>query len=153
MTSPCRELEIWGKPKERGERYGALARREIRAGVGHYLAQMGLEQATTGYWSSPFDYGQQALLYVPKDMPEPNSAGYAASVAAAALPVIQASQGRAFVLCTSLRAMREVHALLKDAFASNGMEYPLLMQGDSARTEWPKCLSVAVWENVPSGPR
>ena len=62
-------------------------------------------------------------------------AGYAASVAAAALPVIQASQGRAFVLCTSLRAMREVHALLKDAFSTSGMEYPLLLQGDSARTE------------------
>jgi ATP-dependent DNA helicase DinG len=107
----------------------------VKSDFSHYLAQMGLEQAETGYWSSPFDYGQQALLYVPKDMPEPNSAGYAASVAAAALPVIQASQGRAFVLCTSLRAMREVHALLKDAFSSSGMEYPLLMQGDSARTE------------------
>lgn len=107
----------------------------VKSDFSHYLAQMGLEQADTGYWSSPFDYGQQALLYVPKEMPEPNSPGYTASVAAAALPVIQASQGRAFVLCTSLRAMREVHALLKDAFSSKGMEYPLLLQGDSARNE------------------
>ncbi len=96
---------------------------------------MGLEQATTGYWNSPFDYDQQALLYVPQGMPEPNSSIYTASVAAAALPVIQASGGRAFVLCTSLRAMREVHSLLKDAFETNGLEYPLLMQGDSSRTE------------------
>ena len=107
----------------------------VRNDFSHYLAQMGLEQAATGYWSSPFDYGQQALLYVPKDMPEPNSSGYTASVAAVALSVIQASQGRAFVLCTSLRAMREVHALLKDAFSTNGMEYPLLIQGESSRTE------------------
>jgi ATP-dependent DNA helicase DinG len=49
--------------------------------------------------------------------------------------VIQASQGRAFVLCTSLRAMREIHALLKEAFEQNGIEYPLLMQGESSRTE------------------
>ncbi|MDZ4097440.1 MAG: ATP-dependent DNA helicase [Methylophilaceae bacterium] len=107
----------------------------VRNDFSHYLAQMGLEQATTGYWSSPFDYDQQALLYVPQDMPEPNSSAYTAAVAAVSLPVIQASQGRAFVLCTSLRAMREVHALLKDAFSSNGMEYPLLIQGESSRTE------------------
>ncbi len=107
----------------------------VRNDFSHYLAQMGLEQATTGYWSSPFDYDQQALLYVPQGMPEPNSSAYTAAVAAIALPVIQASQGRAFVLCTSLRAMREVHALLKDAFSSNGMEYPLLIQGESSRTE------------------
>ncbi|PKO25352.1 MAG: helicase, partial [Betaproteobacteria bacterium HGW-Betaproteobacteria-8] len=107
----------------------------VRNDFSHYLAQMGLEQASTGYWSSPFDYDRQALLYVPQDMPEPNSGAYTAAVAAAALPVIQASRGRAFVLCTSLRAMREVHALLKDAFSSNGMEYPLLIQGESSRTE------------------
>ena len=107
----------------------------VKSDFSHYLAQMGLEQATTGYWNSPFDFAQQALLYVPQNMPVPNSAGYTASVAAAAMPVILASRGRAFVLCTSLRAMREVHALLKDAFKTNGMEYPLLLQGESSRSE------------------
>lgn len=107
----------------------------VRNDFSHYLAQMGLDKAETGCWSSPFDYGEQALLYVPEGMPEPNSSAYTAAVAAAALPVIQASRGRAFVLCTSLRAMREVHALLKDAFAENGMDYPLLMQGGSSRME------------------
>ncbi|ACT51542.1 ATP-dependent DNA helicase [Methylovorus glucosotrophus] len=107
----------------------------VKSDFSHYLGQMGLQEATTGYWNSPFDYGQQALLYVPNGMPEPNSPGYSAAVAAAALPVIRASRGRAFVLSTSLRAMREIHALLKDAFSSEGMEYPLLMQGESARTE------------------
>lgn len=107
----------------------------VRNDFSHYLSQMGLEKATTGYWSSPFDYDHQALLYVPQGMPEPNSSAYTAAVAAVALPVIQASQGRAFVLCTSLRAMREVHALLKEAFSSHGMEYPLLIQGESSRTE------------------
>lgn len=107
----------------------------IKNDFSHYLTQMGLEQATTVCWDSPFDYDLQALLYVPEQMPAPNSSAYTAAVAAAALPVIQASQGRAFVLCTSLRSMREVHALLKDAFASNGLEYPLLLQGESSRTE------------------
>jgi len=107
----------------------------VKSDFSHYIGQMGLAAATTGHWESPFDYAQQALFYVPKDMPEPNSPGYAASVAAVALPVIQASGGRAFVLCTSLRAMREIHALLKEAFIQNGIEYPLMMQGESSRSE------------------
>lgn len=107
----------------------------VKSDFSHYIGQMGLQEAATGYWNSPFDYGQQALLYVPKDMPEPNSPGYTASVAAAALPVIKASDGRAFVLCTSLRAMREVHALLKEAFEREGLEFPLLLQGESSRSE------------------
>lgn len=107
----------------------------VKSDFSHYIAQMGLQAAETGFWESPFDYGNQALLYAPANMPDPNSASYTAAVAAISLPVIQASQGRAFVLCTSLRAMREVHALLKEAFAENGMEYPLLMQGESTRTE------------------
>lgn len=107
----------------------------VKSDFSHYVAQMGLEQAATGYWNSPFDYAQQALLYVPQSMPEPSNPVYAASVAAAAFPVIKASGGRAFVLCTSLRAMREIHALLKDALESAGLDYPLLLQGESSRSE------------------
>jgi len=107
----------------------------VKSDFSHYIAQMGLQQAKTGFWESPFDYQQQALLYVPQNMPDPNSPSYSASVAAVALPVLQASGGRAFVLSTSLRAMREIHALLKDAFAENGIESPLLLQGESSRTE------------------
>ena len=107
----------------------------VKSDFSHYIGQMGLHAADTGFWESPFDYGNQALLYAPANMPDPNSSAYTAAVAAVSLPVIQASKGRAFVLCTSLKAMREVHALLKEAFAENGMEYPLLMQGESTRTE------------------
>lgn len=107
----------------------------VKSDFSHYLAQMGLDQAETGYWSSPFDYGKQALFYVPPDMPEPNSSIYTAAVADAAFPVIKASGGRAFVLCTSLRAMREIHVLLKDKLESAGLDYPLLLQGESSRSE------------------
>jgi len=107
----------------------------VKSDFSHYIGQMGLSNANTGYWESPFDYGKQALFYVPENMPEPNSSGYSAAVAAVALPVVQASGGRAFVLCTSLRAMREIHALLKEAFEQNGIEYPLMMQGESSRSE------------------
>ncbi|MDP2070083.1 MAG: ATP-dependent DNA helicase [Methylotenera sp.] len=107
----------------------------VKSDFSHYLSQMGLQAATTGFWESPFNYQEQALLYVPTDMPDPNSPSYTACVVAAALPVLQASGGRAFVLSTSLRAMREIHALLKEAFIENGIESPLLLQGESSRTE------------------
>lgn len=113
----------------------ASATLAVKSDFGHYIHQMGLGNAATGHWDSPFDYDKQALFYVPPDMPDPNSPSYIASVAAVALPVLQASGGRAFVLCTSLRAMREIHALLKEAFSQNGMEYPLMMQGESSRSE------------------
>ena len=107
----------------------------VKSDFSHYIAQMGLANAKTGFWESPFNYQEQALFYVPPDMPDPNSPSYTACVAAAALPVLQASGGRAFVLSTSLRAMREIHALLKEAFSENGIESPLLLQGESSRTE------------------
>jgi len=107
----------------------------VKTDFSHYLAQMGLLEAKTAYWTSPFDYEKQAILYAPQGMPEPNSPAYTAAVVAASIPVLRASQGRAFVLCTSLRAMREIHAMLKEVFETEGMEYPLLMQGESSRTE------------------
>ncbi len=107
----------------------------VKSDFSHYIQQMGLQDAKTGFWESPFNYQEQALLYVPPDMPDPNSQSYTACVVAAALPVLQASGGRAFMLSTSLRAMREIHSLLKEAFSENGIESPLLLQGECSRTE------------------
>ncbi len=101
----------------------------------HYRSQLGLAEAVSQSWESPFDYSAHALLYVPKGMPEPNTPDYTKAVVAAALPVIEASGGRAFMLFTSLRAMREGYDLLRDAFERRGLDYPLLMQGEGSRTE------------------
>jgi ATP-dependent DNA helicase DinG len=105
----------------------------------HYCTELGLDSgdnaAETGCWGSPFDYPNQAVLYVPQDMPDPNSREYSEAVAAAAWPVIHASRGRAFVLCTSLRAMRRIHELLAERFAAENFDHPLLLQGEGSRTE------------------
>jgi ATP-dependent DNA helicase DinG len=107
----------------------------VKKDFSHYQSQMGLLEAATAFWDSPFDYENQAVLYSPQGMPEPNSRGYTEAVVAAALPVIRASGGRAFLLCTSLRAMREAHELLKEAFEKESLEFPLLLQGEGTRTE------------------
>lgn len=107
----------------------------VGADFSHYCNELGLTEADTGYWGSPFDYGANALLYVPTGMPDPNSPGYVEAVMEAAYPAIVAAGGRAFLLCTSLRAMRLIHGLLKERFAQDGIAFPLLLQGEGAKAE------------------
>jgi len=107
----------------------------VRGDFSHYQSEMGLDAARTAAWDSPFDFQNQALLYVPERMPEPNSEGYTRAVVEAVLPVIGASDGRAFLLFTSLRAMREAHDLLHEGFTQRGHEFPLLLQGDGPRSK------------------
>lgn len=101
----------------------------------HYCAQMGLTDARTASWESPFDFANQALLYLPGDLPDPNTPEHTEAVVAAALPVIEAAGGGAFLLFTSLRAMRHGQALLERGFAERGMDCPLLVQGQGSRSE------------------
>ena len=101
----------------------------------HYCGELGLSEADTGCWGSPFDYAAKALLYVPPNMPEPNSLGYTEAVVEAAYPAIVASGGRAFILCTSLRAMRRIHELLVERFEKDAVTFPLLLQGEGGKAE------------------
>jgi ATP-dependent DNA helicase DinG len=101
----------------------------------HFSARLGLQEAATACWPSPFDFPEQALLYLPRALPDPNAGGYTAAVVAAVLPLIRAAGGRAFCLFTSLRAMREAHRLLAEAFGREGLDLPLLAQGQGSRSE------------------
>ncbi|MCL2021416.1 MAG: ATP-dependent DNA helicase [Betaproteobacteria bacterium] len=104
----------------------------------HYQAELGLEKAETGYWESPFDYGQQAVLYAPSGLPEPNSQYYTDAMFAATWPLIKAataSHGGVFFLCTSLRAMRRVHELLQEKIGQEALAMPLFLQGESGKNE------------------
>ena len=107
----------------------------VKGDFSHYRSQLGLPDAEANSWDSPFDYASQAMLYVPRDMPDPNDSSYTSAVVANALPLLEASQGRAFLLFTSLRAMKEAQGLLREALQARGLDYPLLMQGDCAKAE------------------
>ncbi|HEX4985701.1 MAG TPA: ATP-dependent DNA helicase [Burkholderiales bacterium] len=107
----------------------------VQGDFSHYQREMGLGEAATAFWESPFDYANQAVLYVPEGLPEPNSEGYTRKAVEAALPVIEAAGGRAFFLFTSLRAMREARSLMETGMKKMGMDHPLLMQGEGSRTD------------------
>lgn len=107
----------------------------VGADFGHYCGELGLHDAQTAQWGSPFAYEQQALLYAPENMPEPSSPTYAEAVARAAWPLIKACRGGVFVLCTSLRAMKRIHELIEDKLSAFDPERPLLIQGQATRSE------------------
>lgn len=86
-------------------------------------------------WESPFDYATQAMLYVPVGLPNPNAPDYTEAVVKAAFPVLAASGGGAFFLCTSLKAMRRTHELLKEMMSEARLEYPLFLQGEGSKSE------------------
>ena len=107
----------------------------VAGDFGHYRKEMGLHDALTACWGSPFDYASQALLCIPRGLPDPNSQEHTRAVVAASLPLIRASGGRAFLLLTTLRAMRLAHQLLREAFERETLEFPLMLQGQGSRSE------------------
>ncbi|MDP1683272.1 MAG: ATP-dependent DNA helicase [Burkholderiales bacterium] len=101
----------------------------------HLKTRLGIEEAETLCVDSPFDYPRQGVLYVPQGVSAPNTPEFTESVVNAALPVLEVSGGRAFILFTSLRALEKARGLLIDAFKSRGWDYPLLVQGDAPKNE------------------
>jgi ATP-dependent DNA helicase DinG len=98
-----------------------------------FLADIGLPEATTRRWDSPFDFAHQGLLYLPQPMPSPLAHDFPEQVARVAWPVIEAARGRAFVLCSTLRAVDRVAAVLRRELDRAGLELPLLVQGARTR--------------------
>jgi ATP-dependent DNA helicase DinG len=136
-TTPLSIAEIFAKQIDGNARAWIFtsATLAVKQDFSHYQKEMGLLKARTACWDSPFDYQNQALLYVPQNLPEPNSDGYTEAVVRAALPLIEASEGRAFLLFTSLRAMQRAYDLLLAEFDRKNLKYPLLMQGEASRNE------------------
>jgi ATP-dependent DNA helicase DinG len=99
----------------------------------HFTEALGLEDAHCQSWSSPYDYPAQAMLYVPQGIPQPSDPGHTDAVVDAALPLIRANRGRAFVLCTSLRAVAKAAERLKALFAEQGDPFPVQQQGEAPR--------------------
>jgi ATP-dependent DNA helicase DinG len=91
----------------------------------HFAENIGLENYRSGVWDSPFDYQKQSLLFLPENLPQPSDQAFTKELMKAAIPVLIASEGRAFVLFTSYSAMHRAHDYLKQR-----LPFELLVQGD-----------------------
>ncbi len=90
----------------------------------HFSASLGLEKAKTVSWDSPFDYANQSLFYHPKGLPQPSAEDFISRVLEFVVPVLEASEGRAFFLFTSHRSLKQAETLLPGKIS-----YPLFVQG------------------------
>ena len=101
----------------------------VGGGFQHVGRKLGLFDPDTLLEPSPFDWPRQALCYLPRDLPEPNTREFGAAMLAAVRPVLEASGGRAFLLFASHRALREA------AQALRGAPWPLFVQGEAPKAE------------------
>ncbi len=74
---------------------------------------------------SPFDFASRAALYLPEDLPEPSDPRFTEQAADRIAELVYVTGGGAFVLCTSTRAMRAIHDLLRSRISLT-----LMMQGE-----------------------
>lgn len=94
----------------------------------HFSKGLGLYETEGKSWESPFDFEKQSLFYHPKGLPKPTESDFTEKIVEFALPVLQASKGRAFFLFTSHRALKIAAEILEDK-----IDYPLLVQGSRAK--------------------
>jgi ATP-dependent DNA helicase DinG len=97
----------------------------------HFASRIGLPDARTLHIDSPFDYREQARIYLPQGMPEPQHPAFAVRFIEACAPLLEAAGGRAFLLYTSYRGLAEGVAALKARFPEP--PFPILVQGEAPR--------------------
>ncbi|CAM8299200.1 ATP-dependent DNA helicase [Candidatus Methylopumilus planktonicus] len=105
----------------------------VKNNFDHFKSQLGLTDADSVSKESPFNYAEKALLFVPKLMPDANHENFNFAVVNQIYPFIKASKGRAFILCTTLKSMREIFTLLQDKIETDQLDYPIYLQGDGSR--------------------
>ena len=128
-------LNIAGMFQEKITQYGCQcvytsATLSVNNHFRHFTAQMGLDEAKSEIWISPFDYQSQTLCYLPGGLPDPGNTDYTEHVVKHAIPVLQITRGRAFILFTSYRALNLAAEIL-----DGNIDYPILVQGQAPRTE------------------
>jgi ATP-dependent DNA helicase DinG len=101
----------------------------VGGGFQHIGRKLGLFDPETLLEPSPFDWPRQALCYLPRNLPEPNTRDFGAAMLDVVRPVLEASGGRAFLLFASHRALREAAASLR------GGPWPLFVQGEAPKAE------------------
>lgn len=100
----------------------------VNQGFQYIKQRLGVNGAREMVVPSHFDYESQAMLYIPPEMPEPNSQVFARRAAEEIRRVLEITRGRAFCLFTSYAQMRDIHDRLLGE-----LEYPMLLQGTAPK--------------------
>ncbi len=93
-----------------------------------FCGQLGLHEAETHCWESPYNFQANSLLYLPKNLPDPRDMDFCHALVDVIMDVTNASSGRAFCLFTSHAMMQRVHQEL-----SEKCRWPLFLQGRASK--------------------
>lgn len=102
----------------------------VNGDFSHFESHLGLTGANHLHLESPFDYSKQALLYLPNLMKLPSDEAYISNMIDFVVPILNLTKGRAFLLFTSHRALKEATQILKER-----VTFPLLIQGNAPKTK------------------
>ena len=100
----------------------------VDGGFAYLKDRLGIEATDELLLPSPFDFGEQAVLYVPKRMPEPIAPEFAEHAAEEIEHLLELSRGRAFVLFTSYANMNRVAERI-----AGRIDYPIFVQGEAPK--------------------
>jgi len=101
----------------------------VGGGFEYMRRRLGLEHAREQVLPSHFDYENQAVFYVPPDLPDPRTPQFAAKAADRIRRLLEITRGRAFVLFTSYAQMNEIYQRLLGE-----LDFPMLLQGDAPKS-------------------
>jgi ATP-dependent DNA helicase DinG len=93
-----------------------------------FTTPLGIDNFKAITLDSPFNYDSQALIYLPRGMPDPKENDYIPRLIDNVIPLINQLKGRTFILFTSYRALNQARELLEDKLL-----FPLLVQGDEPK--------------------
>jgi ATP-dependent DNA helicase DinG len=99
-----------------------------QAGFDYFRERLGLAESEECILPSPFDVQEQVVIYLPPGLPEPNAPAFPKAAAKEIESILRITEGRAFVLFTSYKNMREVYGFLKGK-----LPYQLLIQGEGPK--------------------
>ncbi len=99
-----------------------------QGGFDYFRERLGLAEADELILSSPFDVQNQVVIYLPEGLPDPNSPAFPKAAAGQIKSILEVTEGRAFVLFTSYKNMREVYGILRGR-----LPYRLLIQGEGPK--------------------
>lgn len=102
---------------------------EVGGKFDHFCQRLGIENAEQLVLQSPFDYQNQSLLCVPRYLPDTNKTNTLTALGQLLKPVIEANQGRCFLLCTSYYMMRGLADFLREHSSLN-----VLLQGETSKS-------------------
>ena len=102
---------------------------EVGGKFDHFCQRLGIENAEQKVLQSPFDYAEQSLLCVPRYLPDTNRTHTLSALGQMLMPIIEANNGRCFLLCTSYFMMRGLADFLREHSSLS-----VLLQGETAKT-------------------